>query len=681
MAPREPSAPGARAPSEVAPIARRSHGLFALALVLATIGAYAQVRNHQFLNYDDPDSVLQNPNLRRPLDREGIASAFREPYLGNWTPLTALSLRLDYALYAERPAGYLLGNVALHVLASLALYAAFARMTGARGRSAFVAGVFALHPLHVESVAWISERKDVLSGLFFALALWGYAVHAERPRRARLLLVTLCLLLGLLSKATLVTLPVVLLLLDVWPLGRIGNLAPAPPGGRVTLQRALLEKLPMFVLAAAVAALTWSAQRDAGALSPLERLSLGARLRNAIESYVQYAAASFWPSNLAVFYPHALGAAPVWRSAAAAALLVGVCIWVARRARTQPYLAVAWLWYLGTLIPMIGLVQVGLQARADRYMYLPLIGLSIGVAWGVCEALERYRARRLAAPAAVAALAALWLCSWLQIRHWQDSFSLFEHALAVTTESSVAQLQLGSAYLAAGDADAAERHFARAAAISPDWTPAQVGLADARAARGDLSGAIAAYERELTRHPGQPLAAGRYGLALLRAGQSEKALQPLAIAAAGQPTSAGLYSALAVAQQENGLTRDAIASNRTALRLDPGERRAANNLAWLLATRADASLAERQEALALAARAAAGAEDPSLLDTLAAAQAALGHFEQAVAIAGHAGRAAAASGQLELAREITERGARYSAGKAWIEPSARKADPTLAPSP
>ncbi len=648
---------------------RLSHGLVALALALATFGAYAGVRNHQFLNYDDPDYVLQNPNLRQALGWQSVVSAFRAPYLGNWTPLTSLSLRLDYALYAERPAGYLLGNVALHVLASLALYAALARMTGAHGRSAFVAAVFALHPLHVESVAWVSARKDVLSGLFFMLALWAYALYAQRPHRARLLLVTLCLLLGLLSKATLVTLPGVLLLLDVWPLGRLGNLAPEPPRGRVTLQRAVLEKLPMCLLAAAIAGLTWWVQRAAGAFSPLARLSHGARVRNALESYVLYAAKSFWPSDLAVFYPHALGASPIWASVAAASLLAGVCVCVARLARARPYLAVGWLWYLGMLLPTLGLVQVGLQARADRYMYLPLIGLAIAVAWSAGDLLERLRARRLATLAAIAALTALWIVTWLQVRYWRDSFTLFEHALAVTAENAVAHVQLGSAYLAAGDPNTAESHFAQAAELAPDWTPAQVGLADARAAGGDLAGAIAIYERELARHPNEPLAAGRYGVALLRAGRAAQARAPLELAVAARADSAALHAALAIAYQELGRARDAIASNQAALRLDPGEARAANNLAWLLATSPDASAAERQESIAWAERAAGSAEDPSLLDTLAAAYAAAGRFDAAVAAAARAAHSAEASGQPQLAREIRERGALYAAGRAWVEPS------------
>jgi len=396
-------------------------------------------------------------------------------------------------------------------------------------------------------------------------------------------------------------------------------------------------------------------------------------VRNALEVYVLYAAKSFWPSGLAVLYPLRVGAVPVGPSLAAALLLAAVSIFVARQARARPYLAVGWLWYLGMLVPTIGLVQVGAQARADRFMYLPLIGLSIMLAWGACDLLDRLRARRLAGPAAAAILAALWICTWLQLQYWRDSFALFEHALAVTQRNAVAHLQLGSAYLAAGDADAAERHYTQAASIQPGQSPARLGLADVRALRGDLPGAIAAYERELRSHPNDPLAAGRYGVALLRAGRAAEARAPLELAVAAHPGSATQHAALADVYGQLGRTRDAIASNRAALRLDPGQLRAANNLAWLLATGADTSIQERQESVLLAERATrlGGPEDPSLLDTLAAAYAATGRFEEAAEAAERAAASAEARGQPQMAREIRERSVLYAARRAYVEPPPR----------
>jgi len=323
-------------------------------------------------------------------------------------------------------------------------------------------------------------------------------------------------------------------------------------------------------------------------------------------------------------------------------------------------------------VPMIGLIQVGLQSHADRYMYLPQIGLSIAVAWGAWDVCERLRVRRLAAPVAFAALAALALCTWQQLQHWQSSFTLFEHALAVTRRNAVAHLQLGDAHLRAGDTEAAERHYEQAVAIDPEWTPPRLGLADVHATRGNLARAIAGYERELKRHPNDPLAAGRYGVALVRLGRIAEARAPLERASAAYPGAATLHVGLAVVYAALGRTQDAIRSNRAALRIDPGQIEAANNLAWLLATRATATSQERQEAVQLAERAtrARGAEDASLLDTLAVAYAAAGRFDEAVATSERAARAADASGQPQVASQIRERSALYAAGRAYVEPAA-----------
>ncbi len=646
--------------------------LLPIALAAATLAAYLQVRDHEFLSYDDPAYVIANPNLRVDLGWEGVRRAFSVPFpIWDWVPLTSLSLQVDYHLYGLDPTGYLLTNVALHVVSTLVLYAALARMTGARGRSAFVAAVFALHPLHVESVAWVSERKDVLSGLFFMLALFAYASYARRPRPERLVLVTLCLLLGLLSKASLVTLPFVLLLLDWWPLGRLAGPASSAAARHGSLRRAVLEKAPMFLLVAAVATITLVAGCEADSMSTLEGFPVGARFRNALESYVLYAAKSFWPSGLAVFYPYRVAASPVWPSVLAALLLAAVSIFVARHARARPYLAVGWLWYLGMFVPMIGLVQAGGQARADRFTYLPLIGLSIMVAWGAHDLLGGLRARRFAAPAAIAVLAALWVCTSHQVGHWRSTETLFEHALAVTSENYLAHEQLADSHLRAGNTAAADQHYRQALAIRPDWATARFGLADVRARQGDLPGAIANYESELRRHPDHPKVAGRYGFALLRVGRLAEAVQQLERAVAEDPGSAGHRAALAVAYGQLGRTREAIDSNRQALRLDPGQLEVANNLAWLLATCAESSREEREEAIRLAERATRSGKqpDPAMLDTLAAAYAAGGRFEEAAATSARAAELADARGESAAARGIRERGELYRTRRAYVEPS------------
>ena len=322
---------------------------------------------------------------------------------------------------------------------------------------------------------------------------------------------------------------------------------------------------------------------------------------------------------------------------------------------------------------MIGLVQVGEQARADRYMYLPLIGLSIMLAWGAHDLLSRWRALRFAAPAAGAALAALWICTWIQVGHWRNTVTLFEHALAVTSENFLAHEQLADFQLRAGDTDAAELHYRQALAIRPDWATARFGLADVRARRGDLTGAIADYERELRNHPNHPKVAGRYGFALFRAGRFAEAASQLEKAVAEDPGSAGTRAALAVAYGQLGRIREAIESNREALRLDPGQPEAANNLAWLLATRAESTQQERAESIQLAERVtgSGSSEEPALLDTLAVAYAAGGRFEQAAATSARAAALADARGELELARGIRERGELYRTRQAYLESSAR----------
>jgi Tfp pilus assembly protein PilF len=634
-----------------------------IGLALATLAVYLQILDHAFLSWDDPGYVIANPVLRLGLGWDGLQKIFGEPYMLNWIPVTSLSLQLDYWLYGLAPAGYLLSNLLLHTISSLVLYAALLRMTGARGRSALVAAVFALHPLHVESVAWVSERKDVLSGLFFMLGLYAHAAYAERPGPARLALTTLLLLLGLLSKPSLVVFPFVLLLLDAWPLGRILS-GGSRPGA---LRQVLLEKLPMLLLVAGCAALTYVLQRDAGAMSTLAGHPLGARIQNALESYLVYAAKSFWPSGLAVFYPYP--ARPAAAGIAAGLLLLAISIAVVRLSPRFAYLAVGWLWYLGTLVPVIGLVQVGAQARADRYMYLPLIGLSILVAWGGYDLLQRLRAGRFAAPAALAATVALALASWQQVGHWRDTRSLFEHAIAVTPGNYQAHEQLADFHLRAGDTQAAERHYREALAIRPDWPAARFGLADVRARQGDLPGAIADYESGLRQYPNHSKVAGRYGFLLLRAGRLPEAVAWLERAVAEDPGAVGHLAALAVAYGALGRTDAAIDANREALRLDPGQLEVANNLAWLLATRAESSREEREESIRLAELATGSGRppDPALLDTLAAAYAAGGRFEEAALTSARAAELADARGQSAEARGIRERGALYRAGRAYVE--------------
>jgi tetratricopeptide (TPR) repeat protein len=439
--------------------------VFALA-----VAVFLPIRNHEWLNYDDNVYVTQSDPVRAGWTRESAVWAFSSFDGANWFPLTRLSWMLDAELHGLDAGSFLVTNLLLHALASLALFAALARLTGNAWRSAFVAALFAVHPLHVESVAWVSARKDPLSGLFFALSLLVYAREREHgPSLATRVTLFTCAALGLMAKPIVVTLPFVLLLLDAWPLGRLQSDAASHRWDLVKLRAAVVEKLPLFALVGAFSAVTFLAQSSEGSVASLDQVSPAGRLGNALVSYVAYLGKAFWPARLAVFYPHAGADLPVGEVALAAALLLAVSLGVWRGRRSRPYLAMGWLWYLGTLVPVIGLVQVGSQAMADRYMYLPLIGLGIAVAWGASDACSRLPGRWAVLPvAACAAIAALGVTASLQLRHWRDSASLFRHVLEVTENNHVGHSYLGAALLERGQTGDAIFHYEEALRLRPD---------------------------------------------------------------------------------------------------------------------------------------------------------------------------------------------------------------------
>jgi len=449
-------------------------GIAAAALAGLVWAVFAPSLDHGWLNYDDDVYVTANPQLASGLTREGVRWAFTTLHGSNWFPLTWLSWMLDVERQGLDARGFHATNLGLHALATALLFLALCGLTGRPGRSAFVAAVFGLHPLHVESVAWVAARKDPLSGVFFMAALLAYTPGAGRDRPpAQLALVALCLALGLMAKQTLVTLPCVLLLLDYWPLGRLRS-------GH--LRRVVLEKLPLFALAAAGSLAAVWAQRSAGVVADLEQLPLAARLGNALLACATYLGQALWPARLAVFYPHPETGLAGGAVAAALALLVGLSVLAWRARRWQPAVLVGWLWYLGTLVPTLGLVQVGSQARADRYTYLPLVGLALALAWGVPEALARLlpdaRRRRAALGlGAAACIAALALGTRLQLRHWRDSEALMRHALAVTGDNFIAHAYLGSALLARGATGEAIVHWRESARLAPGYATVANNLA------------------------------------------------------------------------------------------------------------------------------------------------------------------------------------------------------------
>jgi len=507
------------------------NNLYALAVCVliaaATAAVYGRILNHEFVNYDDDVYVYENRQVRDGLTPEGVAWAFTTGRAGNWHPLTWLSHMLDIELFGLNPGGHHFTSVLIHTMNSLLLFLALKLMTGALWRSAVVAAFFALHPLHVESVAWVSERKDVLSAFFWMSTMWAYYFYSKRPSIRTYLPVILLYALGLMSKPMLVTLPFVLLLMDYWPLKRAGF--GAPDGGRqrkVPASRLLTEKAPLFLLSVVSSAVTFIVQRRGGAVGSLETYTFGSRIANALVSYVRYLAKTVWPSNLVFFYPHPGGSIPLWQPLASFALTAAVTALVLRERRRRPYLTVGWFWFLGTLVPVIGLVQVGSQAMADRYMYIPVIGLLIMGVWGVHGITGMKRNLKTAAAAAtVVLLSAASLKSWKQAGIWRDSATLYEYALGVDDGNYVAHVNLGIVLDLRGRSREAARHYLRAIRMQPENPTAYYNMGKALMKLGKLSEAFEYYEKALELKPDYAEAHNNLGILLASRGEKEKAIE------------------------------------------------------------------------------------------------------------------------------------------------------------
>jgi Flp pilus assembly protein TadD len=572
--------------------------LICLLLVLIVLVVFGQGVKNDFINFDDTQYVTENQHVQAGLTWNNLAWAFTTAHAGNWHPLTWLSHMLDCQLYGLNPAGHHLTNVLLHSASTVLLFLVLLGMTGSRWRSAFVAALFALHPLHVESVAWVAERKDVLSTLFWIFTLWAYLAYTQRPSVRRYLLILLVFALGLMAKPMLVTLPCVLLLLDYWPLKRIelGQSAsglptasqPSTIAEKPGMQafRLLLEKTPLFVLAAASCVVTFVVQKSWGAVGALEVYPIKIRVANALVSYVKYMVKMIWPQNLAVFYPHPGQSLPMWQAAAAGLLLLLISIAVIRAGRRQPYLAVGWLWYLGTLVPVIGLMQVGGQAMADRYTYVPLIGLFIMAAWGVGDVVGSWRYGKSAlASAAISLLVALMVCASLQVKHWKNSLTLFEHALRVTENNYLAHLNLGAALADQGKAEEAITHYHRSLQIAPNYAEAYNNLGLALVQLGKNDEATAHYVKALQINPHCAIAHNNFGVVLTRQGEFDKAIAHFYYALNLRPDWVEVYNNLGNAFFIQGRFDQAIFYYSETLRLKPGYGDAHNNLAVALANR------------------------------------------------------------------------------------------------
>jgi len=453
----------------VAGLSRAAPRGIGIALFLLSAALFSPALGCDFLNYDDDLYVTANPELARGLGAAGLRFAFTSFHGANWFPLTWLSWLVDAELFGLDPRAFHATNVLLHAGASALLYASLRRLTGDAWAAAFAAALFALHPTRVEPVAWVAARKDPLSALAFAAALWVYAGSGRRgPGAARLAGVWLCYLLGLLAKPSVVTLPLVLLLLDFWPLRRLAQ-SGAARIDPAALRRCVIEKLPLFALGAAHSAVVFAAQSSAGVVASLEQLGAGARVANAFAQLAAYLGALLWPTDLAVLYPHPAAALPAAQVAQGALLFAGCSALALSRAASRPQLAVGWLWFLIMLLPMSGLVQVGSQARADRYLYLPAIGLALALAIDAPIGLARAGlSRRGIGALAALALVGLGALSLAQLRHWRSSESLFRHALEVTSDNPIAHAHLGLALETQGRHPEAVAEYRRALALAPD---------------------------------------------------------------------------------------------------------------------------------------------------------------------------------------------------------------------
>ena len=474
-----------------------------IGLLVSTLLIFQQVRNFDFVGYDDNDYVNENQHVLDGLTWDGVIWAFTTSHASNWHPVTWLSLMLDCQIFGKDPGWIHLVNVILHLANTLLLFAVLRRMTGSLWPSAFVAAAFAIHPVHVESVAWIAERKDVLSTLFWLLTMAAYAGYVKRPSVFRYSTAIVLFAVGLMAKPMLVTLPFVLLLLDYWPLNRSEPTQHAAvtdrhsrkfaPAGqkRTSWYRLVIEKVPFFALAAVSSVITFIVQRSGGAIGGIDVLPLKGRIFNAAIAYFQYIKMMFCPSKLAIFYPHPLDTIAHVKAAGCILLLIaltGLFLYLARR---KKYLATGWLWYLGTLIPVIGLVQVGSQAYADRYTYIPYIGLFIVIAWGIGELLSRLPYRRFSVGFLSAiVLTTLGLYAHRQVGFWNNGITLFSHAIDVTEDNAIAYNSLSAAYGDLGHFQAQMEAAQQAIKIKPKYAEAHNNLGVAYGGLGRYEDAI-----------------------------------------------------------------------------------------------------------------------------------------------------------------------------------------------
>jgi tetratricopeptide (TPR) repeat protein len=633
---------------------------------------FAQTIRYEFVNFDDDLYVYNTPAIQAGLTIKGIGLAFASPHADNWHPLTTLSHMLDCQLYGLNAGGHHATNVILDITAVLLLFRVLQQMTGAVWKSAIVAALFAVHPLHVESVAWVSERKDVLSAVFFFLMLGAYVRYARAASITRYLTVVVLFAAGLMSKSMLVSAPIVLLLIDYWPLRRFERHSLILAKSKISehrdqrrmIGRLVLEKIPLLILSTGACIITFVLQKHGvGAIPPLP---FSWRVQNAFVSYVIYAWKTLWPTDLAVFYPHPNDTLTIWEVIFAILLLLAITAAVIVFRSQRPYLLTGWFWYLVMLVPVIGIVQVGEQGHADRYTYLPHIGLFVVVVWLAADVVTVRRSRsRLAVTTAFAALAILALAwiAFVQTSHWRNSQTLWTHALAVTSNNDVAHNNLGYLCVDRGELDKAISHFEAALRIrsgkrDPHYDVGtafmQMNLANTLARKGQSDEAMVHYDEAIRLQPYYADAYYNRGSVLFAKGRMDEAVADWEKTLQIEPSYADAHTGLGNALLRKGSLQEAIAQYEKASALAPEDPHCRNNIAWVLATSSDASIRDGAKAIDLAqvAVALSGGREPRFLRTLAAAYAENGRFSEAFAVAQQAVAIARMQGKTGLATAL-----------------------------
>lgn len=616
-------------------------------LGLTTLSVFWQVRHFDFINFDDHTYVTKNAPVLAGLNRNSVIWAFTTIHSSNWHPLTWLSHMLDCQSFGPGPGWHHLTNVFFHIANTLLLFTVLKKMTGTFWQSAFVAAAFALHPLHVESVAWISERKDVLSTFFWILTMLCYVRYVEHPGMLRYLLALFVFVLGLMAKPMLVTLPCVLLLLDYWPLEHFG---------KKSFHHLIFEKIPFFILSAASSTATFLIQKETGATNTLSEIPLWDHISNVVVSYGIYIWKMLWPTHLAIFYPYPQGKLPYTQIIIAAMLLLTITIFVIYFSSRYKYLVTGWLWFIGTLIPVIGLVKVGMQDYADRYTYVPLIGLFIAIAFGVYDVFSRWEYGKAVLAALSATILIIWMvCTSIQLGYWKNNVTLFQHTLKVTKNNYLAHNVLAYSFYIQGNFDKSIAQNYEALKIKPDYAVIHNGLGLAMFKKGEINQAAAFFRQAIQLRPDFADAHFNLGLVLSQQGRHKDAAEELTTAIALNPQSDEIRAQLAHCLLATGKVREAVLQLKAAAQFS-NDWTTFNNLAWHLAIYEEAEFYDPIEAVRFAQTACqlAKNQNPVALDTLAITYAAIGKFDEAINAAQKALKLAQAANNKQMADSIQQ---------------------------